>query len=434
MRMRLSHFDPKGPLDEIKPDVVCSDYAKTLSQDGTTQSVALLKNSGILPLDASKVSSVAVIGPNSELSKSMTSYYGDVNVCDMKYYNMVDAVSAYVSNTTTQPGVPSVLSDDTSQIPKAVAAAKVADVVVLAIGTDLSAAREGQDATSISLSTGQLTLIQKVADAASQPVIVVQFTAVPLDISSLLNNPKIGAILHVGQPSVNTLGIGHIIFGKAVPAGRTIQTILPTSYADQVSIFDFNMRPGPSDYPRPDCSQPFDKCPKGTNPGRTHRFYTGKAVVPFGFGLSYTTFKYSPAALHGTNASLTPVRDMLAATAAANRSFASLEAVKQTLISYSVNVTNTGNYDADDAVLGFIVPPGAGKDGVPLQTLFGFDRVHVRKGETVTVWLYPSLLDFTVVNEAGKRTAHPGEYTVKFGVQSTHQHGQGFAEHKFTLV
>jgi hypothetical protein len=70
-----------------------------------------------------------------------------------------------------------------------------------------------------------------------------------------------------------------------VPAGRTIQTVYPASYADEVSIFDFNMRPGPSPFARPDCTKPAEPdCPRGTNPGRTHRFYNGKAVVPFGYG------------------------------------------------------------------------------------------------------------------------------------------------------
>lgn len=50
------------------------------------------------------------------------------------------------------------------------------------------------------------------------------------------------------------------------------------------------------------------------------------------------------------------------------------------LVNYMVNVTNSGEMDADDVVLGFLVPPNAGKDGVPLQTLFGFERVHVKAG------------------------------------------------------
>ncbi len=94
----------------------------------------------------------------------------------------------------------------------------------------------------------------------------------------MLANPKVGAILHTGQPSETMLGVGDVLFGKKPPAGRMIQTIYPESYQDQISIFDFRMRPGPSAFVRPDCDQKCEKpamhggpcgtCPMGTNPVR----------------------------------------------------------------------------------------------------------------------------------------------------------------------
>ena len=92
-------------------------------------------------------------------------------------------------------------------------------------------------------------------------------TATPLDLTEVMANEKVGAILHVGQPSVTVVGVGELLFGKTSPAGRTVQTIYPVcrngwqrrfcmcvwlsggsfvgqaEYADMVSIFDFNMRP-----------------------------------------------------------------------------------------------------------------------------------------------------------------------------------------------
>ena len=79
---------------------------------------------------------------------------------------------------------------------------------------------------------------------------------------------------------------------------------------------------------------------------------------------------------------------------------------------FCVNVTNTGSVDADDVVLGFLTPPGAGTQGIPLKSLFGFERVHVKAGQTVTVWLYPEFSALTHVREDGVRIALPGQYKV----------------------
>ena len=110
-------------------------------------------------------------------------------------------------------------------------------------------------------------------------------TASPLDISAVLANPKVGAVVHLGQPAVAVRGAADVLYGARSPAGRMVQTVYPSSYATQVSIFDFNMRPGPSPFPAPGCTQPAASCANGTNPGRTYRFYTGEAVVPFGYSL-----------------------------------------------------------------------------------------------------------------------------------------------------
>ena len=103
-------------------------------------------------------------------------------------------------------------------------------------------------------------------------------------------------------------------------------------------------------------------------------------------------------------------------------------------VAYEVAVTNTGAVDADDVVLGFVVPPGAGEDGAPLQELFGFERVHVKAGETVSVWLYPTLAHFTAVTASGARAVRPGESTVRFGVRASAERGMGFLEHRLTAV
>ena len=479
VRMRLQHFDPPGPLQQIPPSDVCSPYAQALARDGVAQGATLLKNDPLptattattttpvaaaaaaaaaakrLPLNAKALKSVAVLGPNANLSKAIAGYYGG-NSCDNAFLNMVDAIAqAGAFTTTTALGVPTVTSDDTSGVAAAAALAKAADVTVLVLGTDLSVAREGHDAVNISIPAGQLALVAAACEASSAPVVVATLTAVPLDLTPLLTNPKVGAIVHLGQPSVQTLGAADVLFGAKSPAGKTIQTIYPSSYQDEVSIFDFNMRPGPSAWPRPDCAPgtPAASCPRGTNPGRTYRFYTGTPVLPFGYGLSYTTFKYALAAPPRA-VSLAPLRAVLRDATAQQRqqqqqqqqqqqrggskgsgpAFPPLKQVGAPATQYAVQVTNTGDVDADDVVLGFVTPPGAGKNGVPLKQLFGFERVHVKAGQTVTAHLYPSLMDFSVADVAGERSPLAGEYTISFGIERAARHGMGYVEAKLSAV
>ena len=373
--------------------------------------------------------------------------------------NTIPAISDHVGipNTKAALGVPDVNSNDTSMVASAATMASESDVTILVLGTDLTDAREGSDATTLVLSDGQLALVEAVAAACSKaqkPLIVVTLTAVPLDISSILSDERIGAVLHVGQPSVQTLGIGDVLFGIVSPAGRTIQTIYPSSYADEVSIFDFNMRPGISKYARPDCDNKThpDACPRGTNPGRTHRFYNGKAVVPFGFGLSYTKFSYSVSAVDedadaadaadaASDAASKEIDEMRVVSLAPLRELLTLKDGQQYVKlqdaddmssfhspKYRVTVTNNGLIDSDDVVLGFITPPDAGINGVPLQSLFGFERVFVPAGQSVDVYLYPSLMEFARTELDGTKISMIGDYKLKFGVESTVKHGGGYVE------
>eukprot|EP01052_Picozoa_sp_SAG31_P059395 SAG31_NODE_18702_length_626_cov_0.965844_1_plen_122_part_01 len=122
------------------------------------------------------------MGPNAYLSKSMASYYGSGAVCDNKFPTMVDAVASYLPGKTVShlSGVPSVLSDDTTNVSKAADLAKLADLVILVLGTDLGVACENRDAVNITFSDGQLALVAAVTRAAAAPITVVTLTAVPL--------------------------------------------------------------------------------------------------------------------------------------------------------------------------------------------------------------------------------------------------------------
>lgn len=259
VRMRLMHFDPPGALQNIPTSVICSEDAQALARDSVADAVALLKNdNNTLPLRT--ISTLAVIGPTAMLSRQSNYYAGPRTPCGLRFSTLVDAVEQHVSTvvvangTSICDGSGSVIPyephvngsccasvsapPNASEIAAAVAMAESVDRVVMAIGTNLATACEGNDASSISISEGQRALVKAVTKAVSKPVVVVTMTGVPLDISELLANPKVGAILHAGVPGVQTLGIGDVLFGLKSPAGRTVQTQYAQNFADQLSIFD----------------------------------------------------------------------------------------------------------------------------------------------------------------------------------------------------
>ena len=430
LRIRLGAFEPTlGPLQSIGPDQVCSLDAIELARDGARQGTVVLKNvAATLPLSAAAIKSAVVIGPNGHLNDT-GSYYGSYTPCNYSNARPFDAVLQHLPTATFMLGVPSVASSDTSGIAAAAAAAATVDAVILMLGSDLMLEKEAQDRTSIALSSAQLALVSAVASAARGPVVAIVFSGGATDVTPLLSNPKVSAVVYAGYPSVQVVGTLDVVFGatptghKVAAAGRMSQSTYGAAYVSEVSMFDFGMRPGKSVWP------------PGTTPGRTHRFYSGpNQVLPFGFGLSYTNWTYTP--LNATrNVDLSAVRARVAAAsgtaAVAGHTPASLKTVAA---DFWVNVTNTGSVDSDDIVLGFTVPPGAGTNGVPLQELFGFQRVFVPAGRTVTVYLGAQARFFTQVQWDGSREVLPGEYTIRFGIAEGATLGMGFAEQRVSAA
>ena len=425
MRIRLSHFDPPGAVQTIPFADVCSPYAQELARDGVRQSTVLVKNvAGALPLDAAKFHNVLVVGPNVALIDTL-GYYSGPFPCNNSKVTPFDSILQHTPGAKALSGVPSVGSDDTSGVAAAAAAAAAADLVVLAIGSDLSLEQEARDRVSIDFSEGQQALIAAVASAAVGPVVALVFSGGAMDVSALLDNPKIVGVLVCGQPSVAVGGAGDVLFGRALdgrtvaPAARMSQMTYPASFTQRALISDFRMRPS-NDPPY--------------NPGRTYRFFNGTAVLPFGFGLSYTTWTYTPLPdpAPPRSVSLAGVEAAAVAHAATGVIGHIPAGLKTVAAQFWINVTNTGAVDSDDVVLGFLVPPGAGVGGVPLQELFGFERVFVPAGQTVTVYLGAQGVRFTQADSEGVRRVLRGVYKVRFGVKETAEQGMGFAE--FDLV
>ncbi|MEY4761949.1 MAG: hypothetical protein RLZZ200_1805 [Pseudomonadota bacterium] len=258
-----------------------------------------------------------------------------------------------------------------SQLEEAVARAKEADVVVAFVG--LSPQLEGEemkikiqgfdggDRTALDLPAAQEDLIKALA-ATGKPLIVVLQAGSAVALNWAKEHAS--AVLAAWYPGVDGgTAIARTLAGLNNPAGRLPVTFY-ASLEGLPPFTDYSMR------------------------GRTYRYFKGKPLWGFGYGLSYSTFKYGPVRL-------------------ASRTIKAGEPIVAT-----VTVSNTGKVAGDEVVQGYLRTPQA--DG-PIQTLVGFSRVHIEAGASrdVSFTLDPRLL--SSVDGKGDRAVLPGRYLLTLG-------------------
>jgi beta-glucosidase len=255
--------------------------------------------------------------------------------------------------------------------PAAVAAAKNADVVVAVVGITSELEGEempvnepgfkGGDRISIDLPKPEQDLLEAVA-TAGKPVVVVLTNGSALAINWAKEHSN--AILEAWYPGEEGgSAVAQTLSGANNPAGR-----LPVTFytgVDQLPPFkDYSMK------------------------GRTYRYFEGKPLYPFGYGLSYTTFKYSGLSVPSSVAAGSP------------------------LIA-EATVTNSGKQSGDEVAQLYLTFPSVA--GAPLKALRGFKRVHLEPGASQKVRFELSPRDMSIVTEAGDPTVAEGAYTVSVG-------------------
>lgn len=428
VRFRAGHFDAETPFDALDSDeLVCSPVALALAQTAAERGLVLLKvDRARLPLSRAVVRSVAAVGPGANATQQLLGDYSGYP-CGGRVESVAEALAAANLSVVFAFGC-ATNSTDASGIAAAAAAAAAADATVIVAGLDLTVEREGLDRYEIGWPGVQAQLVAQTCAAARGPCVLVLVGAGSVDLSEQLADANVSAILAVAYPGIRgAAAIVRALFGDASPAGRLTKTIYPAGYVDEVSMFDMSMPPVTS--PWPCCLG--SACGSGPcqTPGRTYRFLPeARAVLPFGFGLSYSLFTYS---LGGpVRVELGAARRFLAANTHPRfgAAFAPRHAAPAAAV-FFVNVSNIGVLDTDDVVLGFLrPPPGA---GIPQKFLFGFARVAVAAGTQASVQLTVSAHDLTQVLASGERVAWPGEYTIEVGLRGAQQAGAGFASAVF---
>jgi len=329
------------PYNEpTEPNPVGSDAHKAAALKVTQESIVLLKNKhNLLPLDRKSVKSIVVIGPHAK--EVLLDWYSGQPAYMVSPF---DGISAAVGPNT------SVSFADGKDIPAAAAAAKAADVAILCLGNNpLSGqqigwgktdspneAREAVDRKAIDLRPEQEALAQAVQGANPRTVLVL-ISSFPVAIN--WEQRHINAILHMTHCSQEEgSALASVLFGDYNPGGRTVQT-WPKDIGQLPPMLDYNIRHG-----------------------RTYMYFNGRPLYPFGYGLSYTSFKW---------ANLRTDTDVVPATGT---------------VSVQVDVTNTGSSAGDDVVELYAHHQNSHVDRPRIQ-LVGFQRISLQPGETRTVTL-----------------------------------------------
>ncbi|KAE8313999.1 putative exo-1,4-beta-xylosidase bxlB [Aspergillus transmontanensis] len=393
--VKLGYFDPADdqPYRSIGWNEVFTPAAEELAHKATVEGIVMLKNDGTLPLKSN--GTVAIIGPFANATTQLQGNYEG----PPKYIRTLIWAAAHNGYKVKFSQGTDINSNSSAGFAEAISAAKEADIVIYAGGIDNTIEKESQDRTTIVWPGNQLDLIEQLS-GLKKPLIVVQFGGGQVDDSSLLANAGVGALLWAGYPSqAGGAAVFDILTGKSAPAGRLPVTQYPASYVDEVPMTDMTLRPG------------------SNNPGRTYRWYD-KAVLPFGFGLHYTTFnvswdhdEYGP---YNTD------------SVASGSTSAPVDT--ELFDTFSITVTNTGKLTSDYIALLFLTADGVGPEPYPIKTLVGYSRAKgIKPGQSQQVQLDVSVGSVARTAENGDLGLYPGSYKLEVDV------GQDFPTATFTV-
>ena len=361
--------------------------SQALALEAARRSIVLLKNQGgLLPLDRARVKTLAVIGPNAR-GLHLGGYSRDpgrgVDVltgitAQAKGIKVLHAEGVRITEHDANWGADTVVLGDPAKnrarIQEAVAVARQADAIVLAIGTNESVSREAWadnhlgDVADLRLMSNQEELVEAMLQTG-KPVVALLINGRPLAIPSVAERvPAILEAWYAGQEGGTA--IGEVLFGDVNPGGK-----LPVTFPRNVGQLPVYYNRRPTSF-------------------RNHLDLTREPLWSFGFGLSYTTF------------------------ALADLQVASPVIAPGGRTDVSVRVTNTGKRAGDEVVQLYL------RDQVssvtrPVKELRGFERVTLAPGESkrVTFTLGPD--ELSLIDRKMQRVVEPGRFDVMVGTSAT---------------
>lgn len=374
-QFKLGFYDDtkSSPYAGYGADSVHNDYHIALARKAALQSMVLLKNDkNILPLNKQDYSSIMVVGSSAASLDALVANYHGVS---SRMVNFVEGITAAVGPATRVEYDLGSGNKDTTHF-GGIWAAGNADVTVAVVGLtpvlegeagDAFLSESGGDKKTLSIPADNIAFLKELRKKVTKPIIAVVTSGSDVDIAEIA--PYADAIIlawYPGEQGGNALA--DILFGKYSPSGHLPLTFYK-SVNDLPAYDNYNMK------------------------GRTYRYFTGPVQYPFGFGMSYTSFKFDW-------------------KTQPQNSYSAKDS-----INVSVNVTNTGGMDGDEVVQAYIKYPQG--ERMPLKELKGFKRVSVTKGGQQTATIKIPVSDLQKWDlKANKWKLYSGTYTLNIGNNS----------------
>jgi len=384
-RFRLGLFDPpeKVPYSQIPISQNDTPEHEALALQVARESVVLLKNNGLLPLDRAKIKRIAVIGANAN---SVPVLLGNYNGTPARPVTILDGIKKAAGTNVEvvyAPACPLALRRDGTDKPdakawtEAIAAAQTSDVIIYVGG--ISPRLEGEemkvdydgfsggDRTEIELPEAQNELLETL-EATGKPVVFVNCSGSA--IAMPWETEHLPAILQAWYPGEQGgRAVADVLFGDINPAGRLPVTFY-RSTDDLPAFNDYSMS------------------------NRTYRYFGGRPLFAFGHGLSYTRFGYSDAKLNASNVGAS-------------------DAVK-----VAFTLQNNGARDGDEVAQVYFHHVNSVRPQ-PKLALCGFARIHLLAGQMARVTVDIPAERFRYWDTKKKQyTIEPGNYELLIGAAS----------------
>ena len=356
-RMRLGLFDDPMhvPYNKISPSVIGSPEHKALALEAARQSFVLLKNEkNMLPIQLNEVKSIAVMGINAD-----TCVFGDYSG------NPIGESVSILEGIRNKVGNKAKITFTPWKAPVNETAIRNSDLAIAVLGINKSIEQEGRDRNDLTLPKVQEDFIRHIYQLNPRTIVVL-VAGSSLAINWM--NDHIPAIVNAWYPGQEGgTAVADVLFGDFNPSGR-----LPLTYYNSLSEL-----PPFNDY--------------DVTKGRTYQYFKGKPLYPFGYGLSYTTFKY--------------------------KNLKTAEEADSVSIHFSVK--NDGNRDGYEIAQLYTKFPDQPELVIPIKQLKGFKKVFIKKGETQNVVIKIKKADLRLWDEKAEKFFTPqGTYTFMVGASS----------------